>query len=156
MSWSFLFPCNLSHFPFLIFVFSGVHSTHLPSLDAKLMPEHLFYLCLDYRKKYLLSHKSATRYNFYKVLSNFLYSFWLKDSNASEMVQILKVLAPLQQQILSVLNEWEDHNDLQNFLDIIDMLLTLPSDTPLAKVVIKGLIRILFSVQIGFICTDYR
>ncbi|KAG4379536.1 hypothetical protein GLYMA_16G004800v4 [Glycine max] len=99
----------------------GVHSTHLPSLDAKLMPEHLFYLCLDYRKKYLLSHKSATRYNFYK------------DSNASEMAQMLKVLAPLQQQILSVLNEWEDHNDLQNFLDIIDMLLTLPSDTPLAK-----------------------
>ena len=73
-SWSLLFACNfMSHFPFLIFVFSGVHSTHLPSLDAKLMPEHLFYLCLDYRKKYLLSHKSATRYNFYKVLSNFLY-----------------------------------------------------------------------------------
>ena len=71
----------------------------------------------------------------------------VKDSNASEMAQMLKVLAPLQQQILSVLNEWEDHNDLQNFLDIIDMLLTLPSDTPLAKVVIKGLIRILFSVD---------
>ncbi|KAL3008468.1 hypothetical protein AAZX31_07G033800 [Glycine max] len=99
----------------------GVHSTHLPGLDAKLMPENLFYLCLDYRKKYLLSHKSAARYNFYK------------DSNASEMVQILKVLAPLQQQILPLLNEWEDRNDLQKFLDIIEMLLTLPSDTPLAK-----------------------
>ncbi|XP_029127909.1 midasin [Cajanus cajan] len=100
----------------------GVHSTTLPSVDAKLMPEHLFYLCIDYRKKYLLSHKSATRYNFYK------------DSNSPEMVQMLKVLAPIQQQILSLLNEWEDHNDLRKILDVIDMLLSLPSDTPLAKV----------------------
>ncbi|KOM26933.1 hypothetical protein LR48_Vigan346s001500 [Vigna angularis] len=99
----------------------GVHSINLTSLDAKLMPEHLFYLCLDYRKKYLLSHKSATRYNFYK------------DSNAPEMVHMLKVLGPLQQQILPHINEWEVHNDLQKILDVIDMLLTLPSDTPLAK-----------------------
>ncbi|WVZ15742.1 hypothetical protein V8G54_013308, partial [Vigna mungo] len=99
----------------------GVHSIDLASLDTKLMPEHLFYLCLDYRKKYLLSHKSATRYNFYK------------DSNAPEMVHMLKVLEPLQQQILPHINEWEDHNDLQKILDVIDMLLTLPSDTPLAK-----------------------
>ncbi|KAK8465039.1 hypothetical protein PHAVU_010G134100 [Phaseolus vulgaris] len=99
----------------------GVHSINLLSLDAKLMPEHLFYLCLDYRKKYLLSHKSATRYNFYK------------DSNAPEMVHMLNVLGPLQQQILPHINEWEVHNDLQKILDVIDMLLTLPSDTPLAK-----------------------
>ncbi|KAK7376645.1 hypothetical protein VNO80_02059 [Phaseolus coccineus] len=99
----------------------GVHSINLLSLDAKLMPEHLFYLCLDYRKKYLLSHKSATRYNFYK------------DSNAPKMVHMLNVLGPLQQQILPHINEWEVHNDLQKFLDVIDMLLTLPSDTTLAK-----------------------
>ncbi|KAL2338821.1 hypothetical protein Fmac_013267 [Flemingia macrophylla] len=99
----------------------GVHSTNLPSIDAKLMPEHLFYLCLDYRKKYLLSHNSATRYNFYK------------DSNAPEMVRMLKVLAPIQQQILPLLNNWEDHNDLQKILDVIHMLLSLPADTPLAK-----------------------
>ncbi|TKY64312.1 Midasin protein [Spatholobus suberectus] len=113
----------------------GVHSTNFPSLDAKLLPEHLFYLCLDYRKKYLLSHKSATRYNFYK------------DSNAPEMVQMLKVLAPLQQQILSLLKEWEDHNDLRKILDVIDMLLTLPSDTPLAKA-FSGLQFLLHKAQV--------
>lgn len=53
------------------------------------------------------------------------------------MEQMLKVLAPLRQQILSFLNEWEDHNDLEKILDIVDMLLTLPSDIPLAKVVIN-------------------
>lgn len=47
---------------------------------------------------------------------------------------MLKVLAPLRQQITSLLNEWEEQNDLQRFLDVIDMLLTLPSDIPLAKV----------------------
>ncbi|CAJ1950871.1 unnamed protein product [Sphenostylis stenocarpa] len=113
----------------------GVHSTNLPSLDAKLMPEHLFYLCLDYRKKYLLSHKSATRYNFYK------------DSNAPELVQMLKVLGPLQQQILPHINEWEVNNDLQKILDVIDMLLTLPSDTPLAKA-FSGLQFLLHKVQV--------
>ncbi|RDX86825.1 Midasin, partial [Mucuna pruriens] len=122
-------------YTFGIDLIRGVHSANLPSLDAKLMPEHLFYLCLDYRKKYLLSHKSATRYNFYK------------DSNAPEMVQMLKVLAPLQQQILSVLNEWEDHNDLQKILDVIDMLLTLPSDTPLAKA-FSGLQFLLHKAQV--------
>jgi len=62
--------------------------------------------------------------------------FLVKDSNAPEMVHMLKVLGPLQQQILPHINEWEVHNDLQKILDVIDMLLTLPSDTPLAKVVI--------------------
>jgi midasin len=50
---------------------------------------------------------------------------------------MLKVLTPLRQQIFSLLNEWEEQNDLQKFLDVIDMLLTLPSDIPLAKVVIN-------------------
>ncbi|MCH99631.1 midasin, partial [Trifolium medium] len=98
-----------------------VHSSNLASLDAKLIPEHLLYLCIDYRRKFLSSSKSASRYNFYK------------DSNAHEIEQMLKVLAPLRQQIFSLLNEWEEQTDLQKFLDVIDMLLTLPSDIPLAK-----------------------
>jgi midasin len=60
-----------------------------------------------------------------------------QDSNAHEIEEMLKVLAPLRQQIFSLLNEWEEQNDLQKFLDVIDMLLTLPSDIPLAKVVIN-------------------
>jgi hypothetical protein len=63
-----------------------------------------------------------------------------QDSNAHEIEQMLKILAPLRQQIFSLLNDWEEQNDLQKFLDVIDMLLTLPSDIPLAKVVINYLI----------------
>lgn len=46
---------------------SGVHSPNLASLDAKLIPEHLFYLSIDYGRKFLSSPESANRYNFYKV-----------------------------------------------------------------------------------------
>ncbi|XP_045787692.1 midasin-like [Trifolium pratense] len=113
----------------------GVHSPNLASLDAKLIPEHLFYLCIDYRRKFLSSSKSANRFNFYK------------DSNAHEIEQMLKVLAPLRQQVFSLLNEWEEQNDLQKFLDVIDMLLTLPSDIPLAKV-FSGLQFLLHKAQV--------
>lgn len=49
------------------FLRSGVHSSNLASLDAKLIPEHLFYLSIDYKRKFHSSSKSANRYNFYKV-----------------------------------------------------------------------------------------
>ncbi|KAI5422495.1 hypothetical protein KIW84_045799 [Lathyrus oleraceus] len=113
----------------------GVHSPNLASLDAKLIPEHLFYLSIDYGRKFLSSPESANRYNFYK------------DSNAHEIEQMLKVLAPLRQQFLSNLNEWEEQNDLQNFLVVIDMLLTLPSDIPLAKA-FSGLQFLLHKAQV--------
>ncbi|AET01690.2 midasin [Medicago truncatula] len=113
----------------------GAHSSNLASLDAKLIPEHLFYLSIDYRRKFHSSSKSANRYNFYK------------DSNAHEIEQMLKVLAPLRQQITSLLNEWEEQNDLQRFLDVIDMLLTLPSDIPLAKA-FSGLQFLLHKAQV--------
>ncbi|XP_019425404.1 PREDICTED: midasin isoform X2 [Lupinus angustifolius] len=113
----------------------GVHTSMLPKLDAKLMPEHLFYLCLDYKRKFLSSHKTVTRYNFYK------------DSNAPEMANMLNVLTPIQKEILPLLNEWADHNDLQKILDIIDMLLSLPSGIPLAKA-FSGLQFLLHKAQI--------
>ena len=141
------------------FLRSGAHSSNLASLDAKLIPEHLFYLSIDYRRKFHSSSKSTNRYNFYKVFPSSVVlifwslgfftpspfcgcimtcvsfcSLWIQDSNAHEIEQMLKVLAPLRQQIISLLNEWEEQNDLQRFLDVIDMLLTLPSDIPLAKV----------------------
>ncbi|KAK4269128.1 hypothetical protein QN277_022325 [Acacia crassicarpa] len=98
----------------------GVRTPLLSSLDAKLMPEHLLYLCLDYERKFLSFHRSAKRYNFYK------------DSYASEMAKMVEALAPLQQRISS-LNELQDHNDVWKISSIIDMLLSLPSVTPLAK-----------------------
>ncbi|KAL1318551.1 hypothetical protein AAHE18_15G213600 [Arachis hypogaea] len=113
----------------------GIHSSILPGLDVKLMPEHLLYLCLDYQRKFISSHKSDTRYNFYK------------DPNAPEMANMLKVLAPLRREILSVLNEWENHNDLQKISDVIDMLLSLPSNIPLAKA-FSGLQFLLHKAQL--------
>ncbi|KAL5097984.1 hypothetical protein RYX36_002311 [Vicia faba] len=79
----------------------GAHSPNLASLDVKLVPEHLLYLSIERGRKFLSSSKSANRYNFYK------------DSNAHEIERMLKVLAPLRQQIMSNLNEWEEQNDLQ-------------------------------------------
>jgi midasin len=52
------------------------------------------------------------------------------------MAKMVKLLTPLQQQILSLLNEWEDHHGLQKILDVIEMLLNISLSTPLAKVVI--------------------
>ncbi|XP_038723701.1 midasin [Tripterygium wilfordii] len=89
------------------------------SLDTKLVPEHLFRLCLD--QEFFSSHKSASKYNFYK------------DTNAPVMFKMVKLLTSLHERILSLLSEWEDHPGLQKILDVIEMLLAIPIDTPLAK-----------------------
>ena len=52
------------------------------------------------------------------------------------MAKMVKLLTPLQQQILSLLNEWEDHHGLRSIMGVINMLLNIPFSTPLAKVVI--------------------
>ena len=40
----------------------------------------------------------------------------------------------LQQRIRHLLSEWDDHPALQKIVDVIDMILTIPMNTPLAKV----------------------
>ncbi|KAJ9190362.1 hypothetical protein P3X46_001577 [Hevea brasiliensis] len=90
-------------------------------LDAKLMPEHLLRLCLEHERIFVSSHKSSTNYNFYK------------DSNASEMAKMVKLLVTLQKRVLSLLNEWEDHPGLQKIIDTVELLLDIPLSTPLAK-----------------------
>ena len=50
------------------------------------------------------------------------------------MAKMVNKLTPVQQHILSLLNEWEDHHGLQKILDVIKMLLNIPFSTPLAKV----------------------
>lgn len=49
---------------------------------------------------------------------------------------MVKMLTPLQQWIRSLLNEYEEHPQLQKILDIIEMLLNIPLRTSLAKVLI--------------------
>ncbi|KAJ8774196.1 hypothetical protein K2173_009627 [Erythroxylum novogranatense] len=99
----------------------GFKGLHASSLDAKLVPEHLFRLCLEYKRIFGLSNEIASKYNFYK------------DSNAPVMAKMVKLLATLRQRILVLLNEWEDHPGLQKIMDAIEMLLAIPLDTPLAK-----------------------
>ena len=51
------------------------------------------------------------------------------------MTKMVKLLTALQKRVLSLSSEWEDHPGLQKILDAIEMLLSIPSSTPLAKVV---------------------
>ncbi|KAL4625562.1 hypothetical protein ACB092_05G035400 [Castanea dentata] len=111
----------------------GFGSLFLSSLDAKLVPEHLLRLCLEHEQT-IASRRSACKYNFYK------------DSNAPLMATMVKLLTPLQQQILSLLNEWEDHHGLQSIMGVIKMLLNIPFSTPLAKA-LSGLQFLLHRVQ---------
>ncbi|CBI35900.3 unnamed protein product, partial [Vitis vinifera] len=101
----------------------GLEGLLSSSLDVKLVPEHLLRLCLEHEPKFVSYHKVAHTYNFYK------------DSNASMMAKMVKLLTALQKRLLSLLNEWEDHPGLQKILGVIEMLLAIPSSTPLAKVV---------------------
>lgn len=141
------------HIPCAIFLLliPGLEGSLSSDLDAKLAPEHLFRLCLEHEQKFNLSRQSAHAYNFYKVFkafvipifffyfySWFLPSFYLlcvKDPNAPEMAKMVEGVIILQDRIVVLLNEWDDHPALQKILDVIEMILAIPLSTPLAKVV---------------------
>ncbi|XP_073015322.1 midasin-like isoform X1 [Primulina eburnea] len=89
--------------------------------DAKIAPEHLLRLCLEHANKFGHSTKSTSSYNFYK------------DSNSSVLAKLVEPVSILKQRILFLLKEWDDHPALQKILEVIDMILVLPLDTPLAK-----------------------
>uniref|UniRef100_A0A2P2MUR1 Uncharacterized protein MANES_04G142500 n=1 Tax=Rhizophora mucronata TaxID=61149 RepID=A0A2P2MUR1_RHIMU len=99
----------------------GLKGLHASSLDAKLVPEHLLRLCFEHECIVGSSQKRSSNYNFYK------------DSNAPVMAKMVKLLTTLRQQILVLLSEWEDHPALKKIMDVIDMILAIPMDTPLAK-----------------------
>lgn len=50
------------------------------------------------------------------------------------MVKLVEPVTILKHRILVLLNEWDDHPALQKILDVIEMILALPLNTPLAKV----------------------
>lgn len=93
------------------------------SLDAKLMPEHIFRVCLEHDMKFVSSHKSGRTYNFYK------------DSNAPVMAKMVEPLLNLRKTVILLLKEWNEHPALQKILDAIEMVLAIPLSTPLAKAV---------------------
>nr|XP_017246046.1 PREDICTED: midasin isoform X2 [Daucus carota subsp. sativus] len=91
------------------------------SLDAKLVPEHLLRLCIDHEQKFVCSHKTKESYNFYK------------DSNAPVMAKMVEPILALQKRITFLLHERDDHPALQKILDVIEMVLSIPLNTPLSK-----------------------
>lgn len=93
-----------------------------PNLDAKLIPEHILRICLENEYLFIAPHKPGRSYNFYK------------DPNPSMMAKMVEPLAQLKQRILVLLNEWDGHPAFQKILDAIDMVLSIPLSTPLAKV----------------------
>ncbi|CAN8238565.1 unnamed protein product [Cochlearia groenlandica] len=99
----------------------GLRGLFTSNLDAKLVPEHLLRLCLEYKKTFTSYDQSASKYNFYK------------DFDGPELGKMVKFLTPLQHKINSLLQEQEDNHGLQKLSDVLRMLLDLPSNTPLAK-----------------------
>ncbi|XP_068635226.1 midasin isoform X2 [Aristolochia californica] len=95
-----------------------VLSTHL---DMNLLPEHLFRVCVEYYQKFCPSNLSVYIYNFYK------------HPNAPVLSKMVKPLIALQQRVVSLLNDWPEHPEIQKIHNIIEVLLSLPSDTPIAK-----------------------
>ncbi|XP_023760194.1 midasin [Lactuca sativa] len=91
------------------------------NLDSKLIPEHVLRLSLEHDRKSMSSHLPKNSYNFYK------------DSNASMLAKMVDPVMNLQNRIRHLLSEWDDHPALQKIVDVIDMILSIPMNTPLAK-----------------------
>ncbi|GLT49686.1 hypothetical protein SLA2020_232280 [Shorea laevis] len=113
----------------------GLGGPFSSTLDAKLIQEHLLRISLEHEQKLIFSSKSAGKYNFYK------------DSNAPVMAKMVKLLNVLQQHVLALMNEWEDHPGLQKVMDVTEMLLAIPLSTPLAKA-LSGLQFLLNRIQV--------
>ncbi|KAL1551716.1 midasin-like isoform X1 [Salvia divinorum] len=102
----------------------GMRGLFSSSFDAKIAPEHLLRLCLEHDDKFII-HKSTSAYNFYK------------DSNSPMLAKLVEPVTHLKQRILFLLKEWDDHTvhhlSLMKIVEVVDMILALPLDTPLAK-----------------------
>lgn len=98
----------------------GLEGLPSSSLDAKIAPEHLLHLCLQYETKFCSSNKSTLGYNFYK------------EPNFSMLAKMVDPLVSLKQRITLLLKE-RDESALKEILDIIEMILAMPLSTPLAK-----------------------
>ncbi|PVH31778.1 hypothetical protein PAHAL_9G230700 [Panicum hallii] len=88
--------------------------------DEKLMPEHLFRVCLEYRRTCATS-LACNGYNAYK------------DPNPSVMFKMVEPLTTLQEKVRKYLEEWPDHPGLMKILDTIASLLAMPLSTPISK-----------------------
>ncbi|CAL4925261.1 unnamed protein product [Urochloa decumbens] len=88
--------------------------------DEKLMPEHLFRVCLEYRQTFATS-LDCSCYNAYK------------DPNPSVMFKMVEPLTLLQEKVRKYLEEWPDHPGLMKILDTVASLLAMPLSMPISK-----------------------
>ncbi|KAJ1295332.1 hypothetical protein BS78_01G216000 [Paspalum vaginatum] len=89
--------------------------------DEKLMPEHLFRVCLEYQQTCTTSPHSSG-YNAYK------------DPNPTALFKMVEPLTALQERVRCYLDdEWPDHPGLLKIMDLIASLLAMPLSTPIAK-----------------------
>ncbi|XP_062201313.1 midasin-like isoform X2 [Phragmites australis] len=88
--------------------------------DEKLMPEHLFRVCLEYQRTCVTS-PDCSGYNAYK------------DPNPSVLFKMVEPLTTLQEKVRYYLDEWPEHPGLLKILDIIASLVAMPLSTPLSK-----------------------
>ncbi|XP_020530997.1 LOW QUALITY PROTEIN: midasin [Amborella trichopoda] len=93
-------------------------------LDSRILLSHLLQLSLEHKQISDSSHPMLRAYNIYK------------DSNTRELAQMVKPLFSLQERVVSLLNEWPENVTLQQILEIIDMLLAIPLETPLLKALV--------------------
>ncbi|KMT04854.1 hypothetical protein BVRB_7g170240 isoform A [Beta vulgaris subsp. vulgaris] len=87
-------------------------------LDARLSGEHILRLCLEHKD--MLPRSDSSR-NFYK------------DPNPTVVASMVELLNCLRQQVLSLLEQRDEHPGLQKILDITNMLLGLPPSTSVAQ-----------------------
>uniref|UniRef100_A0A0D9XKA7 Midasin n=1 Tax=Leersia perrieri TaxID=77586 RepID=A0A0D9XKA7_9ORYZ len=90
------------------------------TFDEKLMPEHLFRVCLEYRR----TCASSLECNSYKTY---------QDPNPSVLFRMVEPLTALKEKVRHFLDEWPGHPGLLKILDILDSLLAMPLSTPLSK-----------------------
>lgn len=65
----------------------------------------------------------------------FFSALTLQDSNALVMAKMVEPVSSLQKRISFLLYEREDHPALQKILDVIELVLSIPLNTPLSKVI---------------------
>ncbi|RCV42665.1 hypothetical protein SETIT_9G233700v2 [Setaria italica] len=101
--------------------------------DEKLMPEHLFRVCLEYQRTSATS-LNCSGYNAYK------------DPNPFVMFKMVEPLTTLKKEVTNYLNEWPDHPGLLKILDTIASLLAMPLSTSISKALL-GLQLLAVKVQ---------
>ncbi|CAL5423936.1 unnamed protein product [Camellia sinensis] len=65
------------------------------------------------------------------------------------MVKMVELVTILQQRIVFLLNECDDHPALQKIVDVIEMILAIPLSTPLVQLILFLPYFLAFSISIS-------